>query len=144
MASIMRPRLISKEQAKIIAAADGVIGVWTHLADSALEYAQNIGALVDVVGVDHVCIGTDTKLTGSYRSPVNASPRRGEPATTRANSNQNGVRVGERTNLTWQDQQFGFYYTLVDSMLKTGFHSDEIAKIGGGNFCRIFDASTRS
>ncbi|WP_197901649.1 dipeptidase [Rhodocytophaga rosea] len=34
MAKMMMPRLISKEQAKIVANAGGVIGVWTHLADT--------------------------------------------------------------------------------------------------------------
>jgi len=126
MARMMRPRLISKEQAKIVADAGGIIGVWTHLADSPLEYAQNVRALVDVIGADHVCIGTDTKLTPSY------SPQGG---------NQNR-RVGERTNEAWQDQKTGFYYAVVDAMLKTGFTADEIGKIGGGNFCRVFDAAT--
>jgi membrane dipeptidase len=27
-------------------------------------------------------------------------------------------------------------------MLKTGFTADEIGKVGGGNFCRVFDVST--
>ena len=72
MAKMMRTRLISKEQAKIVADAGGVIGVWTHLSNTALEYAQNIRAMVDVVGIDHVCIGTDTKMTPSYR-PVGGS-----------------------------------------------------------------------
>jgi membrane dipeptidase len=129
MAKMMRPRLISKERAKIVAGAGGVIGVWTHLSDSPLEYARNIRALVDVVGTDHVCIGTDTKLTPSYRP--------GGPG-----SGQNRPRVGERTNEAWQDQKMGFYYAVVDAMLKTGFTADEIGKIGGGNFCRIFDAAT--
>ena len=63
MAQMMHPRLISEEQAKIVADAGGAIGVWTHLSDTPLEYAHNIRALVDVIGVDHVCIGTDTKET---------------------------------------------------------------------------------
>ena len=127
MAKMMRPRLISKEQAKIVAGAGGVIGVWTHLSDSPLEYAQHIRALVDVVGVDHVCIGTDTKMTPSYRPGAN---------------NDSKPRMGERTNGAWQDQKDGFYYVVVDAMLKTGFTENEIGKIGGGNFCRIFDAAT--
>jgi membrane dipeptidase len=126
MARMMRPRLISKEQAKIVADAGGVIGVWTHLADTPLEYAQNIRALVDVIGIDHVCMGTDTKLTPSY------NPGGG----------QNRGRVGERTNQAWQDQKVGFYYAVVDAMLKVGFTRDEIGKVGGGNFCRVFDAAT--
>ena len=114
-ARMMRARLISKEEAKVIADAGGVVGVWTHFADSPLEYAQNIRSLVDVIGVEHVGIGTDTKLT----------PGR-----------------GDRTNQAWQDQKLGFYYAVVDAMLKTGFTREEIGKIGGGNFCRLFDAAT--
>ena len=132
MATMMRPRLISKKQAKMVAEAGGVIGVWTHLADTSLEYAQNIRALVDVVGIDHVCIGTDTKLTPSYRPGGGGGQGGG----------QNSERIGERTNKAWQDQKLGFYYTVVDAMLKAGFTEDEIGKVGGGNFCRVFDAAT--
>lgn len=160
MARMMKPRLISKEQAKIVADTGGIIGVWTHLADSPLEYAQNIRALVNVVGVDHVCIGTDTKLTQPYRSAGGFGPKPGEggpkpagdttghksgPETDKQNNGgQNTGRPGERTNFAWQNQQAGFYYTVIDAMLKTGFTADEIGKIGGGNFCRVFDAATKA
>ena len=149
MARMMRPRLISKEQAKIVADAGGVIGVWTHLADTPLEYAQNVRALVDVIGIDHVCIGTDTKLTPSYRPPGNPGPQPGGDPNKRAdgpppgNKGPNGGRrVGERTNEAWENQKAGFYYAVVDAMLKTGFSADEIGKVGGGNFCRVFGAAT--
>ncbi|QEC78230.1 dipeptidase [Mucilaginibacter ginsenosidivorax] len=163
MARMMRPRLISKDQAKIVADTGGVIGVWTHLAGSALEYAQNIRALVDVVGIDHVCIGTDTKLTPAYR-PAGAAfgPKPGEPGPPPggmpgnrpdgpppgdkprdgANGGPNGGKIDGGTNQTWPDQNTGFYYTVVEAMLNTGFNADEIGKIGGGNFCRVFDAAT--
>ena len=75
MAQMMRPRLISKEQATIVAKAGGLVGVWTHLADTPLDYARNIRALVDVIGVDHVCIGTDTKLTQPSARPGGRRPR---------------------------------------------------------------------
>ena len=128
MAQMMRPRLISKEQAKMVANAGGLVGVWTHLADTPLDYARNIRALVDVIGVDHVCIGTDTKLT-------QPSPRPG--------GNRPWRRAGERTNQAWQDQTAGFYYVVVDAMLKTGFTPDEIGKIGGGNFLRVFGEAVK-
>ncbi|GAA5087688.1 hypothetical protein GCM10023210_10700 [Chryseobacterium ginsengisoli] len=145
MAKMMKPRLISKEQAKIVADSGGVIGVWTHLADSPLEYAQNIRALVDVIGVDHVCIGTDTKLTPAYHSPNESRPKpSGNQGNQKENSNKKkGERVGERTNLAWKDQKEGFYFTVIDALLKTGFSEDEIGKIGGGNFLRVFDAATK-
>jgi membrane dipeptidase len=132
MAEMMRPRLISKEHASMVANAGGVVGVWTHLADTPLEYARNARALVDVIGVDHVCIGTDTKLT--QPSPRPNGPPPGGPQ---------HARVGERTNQAWQDETAGFYYVVVDAMLKTGFTPEEIAKIGGENFLRVFGEAVK-
>lgn len=163
MANMMRPRLISKEQAKRVTDAGGVIGVWTHLTDTPLAYAQHIKALVDVVGVDHVCIGTDTKLTPAYRPAgggpgprpegSTAQPGNGNPGNRPASppnvTSQEGLggrsreRIGERTNAAWQDQKVGFYYAVVDALLKTGFTEDEIGRLGAGNFYRVFDAATR-
>jgi len=168
IARMMRPRLISTEQAKRIADAGGIIGVWTHLSDSALAYAQNVRALVDVVGIDHVCIGTDTKLTQPYRptggfdtgQAGNTGGRPNDTGSNQPNGNpdkhpdgplagrQHGGpgsgRPGERTNEAWANQKVGFFYAVADAMLKTGFTAEEIGKFGGGNFCRIFGAATGS
>jgi membrane dipeptidase len=161
MARMMRPRLISKELARDVAGAGGVVSVWTHLADTPAEYAQNIRALVDVMGIDHVGIGTDTKLTpssgggrGGGRGPQ-GNPDVRQDANARGRSDggveggrgpggQGGGRVGERTNQVWQGQDAGFYYTVVDAMLRAGFTPGEIGKVGGGNFLRVFDAATAS
>jgi len=157
MANMMRPRLISKEQAKIVADAGGVIGVWTHLSDTPLEYAQNIRAMAETVGIDHVCIGTDTKLTTPYRPAGNFGPGLGTPPNQGSNPGSqqaaapphdngqrqdSGGRVGERTNGAWKDQKEGFLFAVVGALLQTGFNEDEIGKIGGGNFCRIFQGAT--
>jgi membrane dipeptidase len=143
MAQMMRPRLISKEQAKVLADAGGLVGVWTHLANTPLEYARNVRALVDVIGVDHVCIGTDTKLTQPGPRPMGPGPGGPGPGGPQQGGPPLGPRVGERTNLAWQDQTQGFYYVVVNAMLRTGFISDEIAKIGGGNFLRVFGEAVR-
>lgn len=140
MAKMMKPRLISKEQAKIVADAGGIIGAWKHLTDTPLEYAQNVRALVDVVGVDHVCIGTDSKLTPPYRAPRKPEESAQSPAPN--GGNPPAERIGERSNLVWKDQKEGFYFTVVDALLKTGFNEKEIAKIGGGNLLRLFKAAT--
>ena len=145
VAQMMRPRLISKEQAKLVATAGGLVGVWTHLADTALDYARNVRALIDVIGVDHVCIGTDTKLTQPNprpNGPGPSGPGPSGPPPGGSGPGQQHPRVGERTNQAWQDETVGFYYVIVDAMLKTGFTSDEIGKIGGGNFLRVFDKVT--
>lgn len=150
MARMMRPRLISAAEARTIADAGGLIGVWTHLSNSPLAYAQYMRAMVDAAGIEHVCIGTDTKLTPAYRSPNAAGGPGGGPGSTGRPGGApggpggpgGGPRIGERTNLAWKDQTVGFYYAVVDAMLKAGFTADEIGKIGGGNFCRVFDAAT--
>jgi membrane dipeptidase len=54
MAQMMKPRLISKEHAKVVADAGGVIGVWTHLTDTPQEFVESIRAMVDTIGVDHI------------------------------------------------------------------------------------------
>lgn len=155
MSKMMMPRLIDKEQAKIVADNGGVIGVWTHLADSPTQFADNIKAMVDAVGINHVCIGTDTKLTPAYRSPNdkgwgqegNKKPQGqdGPPKKENEQKSPGGNKKpgGEGTNNIWGIEKQGFYYTVVESLLNAGFKEEEIAKIGGGNYCRIFDVATK-
>ncbi len=38
----------------------------------------------------------------------------------------------------------GFFCSVVEAMLKTGSTENEKVKIGGGNYCRIFDKATSS
>jgi membrane dipeptidase len=54
-------RLISADHAKLMAQAGGVIGVWpaAYQFVDARDWVSGIARLVDVVGVDHVGIGTD-------------------------------------------------------------------------------------
>ncbi|MDR3776111.1 MAG: membrane dipeptidase [Terracidiphilus sp.] len=116
MAEMMKPHLISKERAKVVADAGGVVGVWTKLADSPKEFVENIKAMIDAIGIDHVGIGTDSDLLSS--------------------------RVGQGTNKTWAALTGGFFYSVVGEMLLQGFTPNEIGKVGGGNFCRIFGKVT--
>jgi membrane dipeptidase len=116
MAEIMKPHLISKEHARVVADAGGVIGVWTKLADSPKGFVENIKAMVDAVGIDHAGIGTDTDLLSS--------------------------RVGQGTNEAWPGLTVGFFPAVVGEMLLQGFTPDEIGKVGGGNFCRVFGKVT--
>jgi membrane dipeptidase len=116
MAEMMKPRLISKQHAKVVADAGGVIGVWTHLADSLKDFVESIKAMVDAVGIDHVGIGSDTDLLSS--------------------------RVGQGTNRAWPGLTGGFFHAVVGEMLVKGFMPDDIGKVGGGNFCRVFGKVT--
>ncbi|HVN03762.1 MAG TPA: membrane dipeptidase [Bryobacteraceae bacterium] len=116
MAEMMKSHLISKEHAKVVAGAGGVIGVWTKLAGSPKEFVENIKAMVDAVGIDHVGIGTDTDLLSS--------------------------RVGQGTNKAWPGLSGGFFHAVAGEMLLQGFTPDEIGKAGGGNYCRVFGKAT--
>src|SRR6202023_90990 len=60
MVEMMKPRLISKDHAKVVADAGGVVGVWTHLADSMKDFVGSIKAMAEAVGIDHVGIGSAT------------------------------------------------------------------------------------
>lgn len=111
------PRLLSREYAKAVADAGGIVGIW-RLFDTTKGYVAAVKEMVDVIGVDHVGIGTDTELT------------------------QPTARAVPYTNKIWPDQNGGFLYAVVGEMLAQGFHQDEIAKIVGGNYCRLFDQVT--
>ena len=109
MAQMMRPRLIGKPQATMVASAGGLIGVRTQLADSPWQYARNIRALMS----------SESILCALERTAGSPSP------------------------VAWQDETAGFYYVVVDAMLRTGFTAGEIAKIGGGNFLRVFGEAVK-
>lgn len=111
-AQMMKPHLISKERARVVADAGSVVGVWTKLADTPRAYVENLKAMADAIGVDHVGIGTDSDL-------LSARPAQG-------------------TNRTWTGVTGGFLPIVVAEMLRQGFARDEIVKITGGNFCRVF------
>jgi membrane dipeptidase len=116
------------------------------LVDLAHASAETVIAALKVAAhpviVSHT--GLDTRLGQNPSMARMMRPRliSKEQAPGGPGGGQNGVRIGERTNLAWQDQKVGFYYAVVDAMLKTGFTADEIGKVGGGNFCRVFDAAT--
>lgn len=53
-------RTITTEHAKLVASGGGVIGAWpSAYSKDFAEYVDNIMRLVDVVGIDHVGLGTD-------------------------------------------------------------------------------------
>ncbi|MBY0434349.1 MAG: membrane dipeptidase [Cyclobacteriaceae bacterium] len=64
-------RAISKEHAKLIAETNGIIGAWPSGFNKSFdEYVDNIVRLVDVVGIDHVGIGTD--MDGNFKAVLSS------------------------------------------------------------------------
>jgi membrane dipeptidase len=54
-------RLITPDHAKAVASTGGVIGIWPvkHIFGTYRSYADGFARMVDVVGIDHVGLGTD-------------------------------------------------------------------------------------
>lgn len=99
-------RQISPEHARMVAADGGVIGVW-HFFPGITRYVRGIKEMVDVVGVEHVGIGTDQQTA---------------PGTL---------------------QDYAGFPRLVDEMLEAGFNAEEVAKMLGGNFLRLWQETSR-
>jgi membrane dipeptidase len=115
MMEMMKPRLLNKERAKVVADAGGVIGIWIYMANSLQEYVENVKRMVDAVGIDHVGIGTDTDLISSQ---------------------------ARGTNFAWPGLNGGFFDAVAAEMLHRGFTPGDIEKFGGGNYCRVFGDAT--
>jgi membrane dipeptidase len=54
-------RQISRDHARAIAESGGAIGIW-HFFASLEKYVDGLKEMIDVVGIDHVCIGTDQQV----------------------------------------------------------------------------------
>lgn len=101
-------RRILPDHAKAIAATDGVIGIWpvTAYFPNIVSYADGLAATVDIVGIDHVGLGTDQLgLLGASAMPSYAD------------------------------------LPQLAAALRTKFNEEETAKLLGGNFRRVFEAS---
>lgn len=99
-------RLITSDHARAIASTRGVIGIWpVAQVANVSSYADLIARMVDVVGVDHVGIGTDQLgLQGPSAMPSYAD------------------------------------LPQLAAALSSRFKPDEIAKLLGGNYRRVFEA----
>ncbi|HYM31971.1 MAG TPA: membrane dipeptidase [Candidatus Cybelea sp.] len=104
-----RSRLISPDHAMAVAGTGGVIGIWPPVwaFKTIPAYAAGMARMADVVGVDHVALGTDMLglTTASAFDTYRSLP------------------------------------ALAAALLQIGFNAEEIAKLLGGNYARVFDAS---
>ena len=103
------PRLLSREHARAVARSGGLVGAWPSGVALASfdDFLDEILRMVDVLGVEHVAIGTD--MDANYR-PVLHSYRQ--------------------------------FPDLAVGLGARGLAGDEVAKILGGNFIRLFAAVT--
>ena len=101
-------RLILPDHARAVAATGGVIGIWpiVQLFPTIAAYAGAFARMVDVVGIDHVGLGTDQLgLPGGSSLPSYAD------------------------------------LPQLAAALRGRFNAEETAKLLGGNYRRVFEAS---
>jgi membrane dipeptidase len=67
-------RQISPDHAKTVASTGGAIGIW-HFFPSLQRYVDGLKEMADVVGVDHVCVGTDQQVRESLLQDYGQFPR---------------------------------------------------------------------
>lgn len=154
------PRNITNQQIAACADNGGVIGLvpfgpftikdgeteWPTLDD----FADHIDHVVDVAGsTDHVGIGTDLSL-GTY--PDEAHPERGEeswgePDHPSADGKYSEYVTGNVRSPRRYLQEFNSYpevTNLIDKLHDRGYDSDDVEKILGGNYLRIFEEVWKS
>jgi len=105
-------RKISPDHARVIAKTGGVIGIWppTSTFPDLRALAEGMARMVEVVGVDHVGLGSD--MLGLTTTSALAS--------------------------------YADLPRLADALLATGFNAQEVGKILGGNYVRLFLASIQT
>lgn len=54
-------RQISRDHARAVAETGGAVGIW-HFFPSLGKYVDGLKEMVDVVGIEHVCVGTDQQV----------------------------------------------------------------------------------
>jgi membrane dipeptidase len=111
LAAAARPhsRLIAPDHARAIAGTGGVIGIWppASIFPDLAALAVGIARMADVVGVEHVALGSD----------------------------MNGL-VGPSTFASYRELP-----ALADALLQHGFEPEDVQRILGGNYVRVFRAS---
>ena len=66
-------RQITPDHARAIAETGGSIGIW-HFFDTPELYVQGLKEMVEVVGVDHVSVGTDASASPGLYQRYDAFP----------------------------------------------------------------------
>lgn len=133
------PRNLTDEQMKAAAATGGVVGMATFadfVADTRQgkptleQFVDHIVYAVDLIGVDHVGIGTDILDTsGATGVWWDANTKRRYPEICGAmDEHMHGIEGFD----LWDD-----FPRATEAMLKRGFGDDDVRKVIGGNFQRV-------
>jgi membrane dipeptidase len=144
---IPNPRNITDDQIRAVARANGVCGVcgWSPILyresqgsrpPDERDLADSVQYIADLVGIDHVGVGTDSPASGlgtaiaaEHAKEVNAA----YPDVTGAYVRNVGERLEDRYGVAlWKLPK------LTAELARRGFSAQDIGKVMGGNFLRVF------
>ncbi|MGQ0569549.1 MAG: dipeptidase, partial [Armatimonadota bacterium] len=136
-------RNIPDEHIKAVAAKGGVVGcstfpplVWRGSDEppSLDQFVECIDYIVNLVGIDHVSIGTDSEASkGAYPVELRASLRRKYAGTT-GGFDQKFPQGAPMKDL---EEGLGDWPNITLRLLERGYKDDDVRKIIGENFLRV-------
>ena len=139
------PRNLTDEQIRACAATGGVVGIATFadfVGDTSggrrptlEEYFRHVDHVAQLVGVDHVGIGTDIFADPTHGTWWNSNTRMRYPEIC-------GGMTYDTHGLSGFEHHTEFP-AVVEAMVKHGYSAADIVKIVGGNWMRVFRAAWR-
>ena len=144
------PRNISDDLMKAIATKGGVIGlspfpslVWQggDTPPNVEEYFDILEYAVNLVGIDHIGIGTDKEATsGAYPREVRLRLRRRFAFSTTGESGSLRDKFPDNNSPELDGfRSLADFPVLTQGMLDRGFDEDSVRKVLGLNFLRVFE-----
>lgn len=144
-------RNASDEQLKTLAEKDGVIGIsgikwlllsgvkdFEHKDPTMKVYMDHVDYVVNLIGADHVGIGTDLGMDELSREEGNLAKKRlAWRVPTLMESKWEPDPAPEKNWLHGVDSALGTV-EFTKGLVARGYSDDEIEKIMGGNFLRLF------
>jgi len=106
-------RHLSEDEIRAIAAGGGLIGIWPNgsVLPEMEDMIRHIDYVKELVGIDHVSIGSDLRGMSRYTEPFGAEAN---------------------------------FRAIAAALLKRGYTDDEVGKIMGGNFFRVWQQVTEN
>jgi membrane dipeptidase len=144
-ALIENPRNITDEQMRACATTGGVVGITNfgplHFRDDMTarptldHFLDAIAYTADLIGVDHVAIGTDMSH-GTYPDGDLIRARNSGSASRYSEL----VEVSSRSRLRYVEgfDDYGQIVEVAEALNRRGFSNEEVAKVLGGNLLRVF------
>ena len=134
------PRNVTNDQMKAVAQKGGVIclAAWSNFVGDTNngrhpeigEYIRQIEYAVDLLGIDHVGIGSDIYIGNAHAPGWDNTTKRRYPELV-------GGMAAERHNILGYED-YGSIKKVIGELLKRGYKTDDISKIIGGNLLRVF------